>query len=175
MTMERRIDALCDALRDGLSKRELKRPCDKNVKVVEYASPAVYPVCLPKSGDLTDAPYQKAPSITVMPGAVTESSGVGTMPITFAVVTWDPGTRKEGELISLDEDGWRSLSGLISEVVRFFRLSEIVGGMEFVDDVRMGLYDSRNTDLRPYYVGWIEARFMFYYEVQSDIVRRLLD
>lgn len=173
-TIETRIDAVCEALLRGTGRLRLKCPNDRDAIDVCYRAPTVHPVYLPQGGALTGEQYHSAPSITVMPGTISEKDGHGSFQMTLALVTWDPGTRKDGALVDLNNDGWRSLSGLIDNARRALANAGTVGGMRLQDDVRAGLYDSRNTDLRPYYVGWLEVRFAYHYEsLPSDVLNLL--
>ena len=174
-TLESQMDALCGLLRDGTKDMRLKAPNDRDVTEISYEPPSIYPIYLPQSGALTGQQYPKAPSVVVMPSAVVERGGAGTMPVTLAIVTYDPGTRDDGALVDLNNDGWRSLTTLISAIQRTLRKAGYIGGMVLTDDMRVGVYDSKNTDLRPYYVGWIELKLSYHYEVQSQSALDLLN
>ena len=169
------MDALCELLCEGTKNLRLKAPNDRDMNEVRYEAPSIYPVYLPQSGALTGQQYPKAPSVTIMPGPVVERNSAGAFTATLAVITYDPGTRADGEMTDFNNDGWRSLTTLISAVQRALRKAGYVGGMVLADDMRVGVYDSKNTDLRPYFVGWIEVKFTYHYEIESQRALDLLN
>lgn len=185
------IDKICEWLEDSVCPRFLfKVPDNENITNVKKAKPKAYARYFPvrENLPLVDIPTVQinytAPSIVVMPKAVSRQFDSARLDVHFLFTIWDP-----GEGTGFNYEAWRSLVNLQDETARQLAQRMHIGELTLElakegKSIDYGLVNDEEAtpDLRPYYMGYMMASFMYmvapvkyYGRPQKPTTNKLLD